>query len=452
QRSMMARLQPAAPDVLVEVRVHPHGRERCERHARAVRLHPGKLREDGAAALPRPVLDDDGLAERRPESLREQPRYQVGRLARRKPDENPGGLTALRLGKGGDAAEKREEEKPFHSDDSGRTQTYDVARSQSERAVDFVVVLAERGASAAHAARRFGKSRHHALHADVAEFRIGHAHNRLARGELRVGKDVGCVVDRREADFMTVETFAQLGKGSLPDLGAHNLIEGIAVFHARWIVGEGRVGEPRLQSERGAQAHKDALGGRGDRGPLAIFGAIDVARRRVLAAIAGTDANGPELVALNQEKIQSAQHRFRYGAIDLLSARLRIFLQPIERREDTHRPDQPADGIGDGISAMQRWATLLAAHAGEAAHRLEHAGEAGAVATGPRLPKAGDAQYGEPRVDVLKPGARDAPIVERAGAEVLDQDIAACDQLAKQGLAFGLAPIERDAFLVAVCD
>ena len=47
---------------------------------------------------------------------------------------------------------------------------------------------------------------------------------------------------------------------------------------------------------------------------------------------------------------------------------------------------------------------------------------------------------------------RDAPFVQRAGAEILDQHVVVRDQLAEQRLAVGLAQVERDAPLVAVGD
>ena len=52
--------------------------------------------------------------------------------------------------------------------------------------------------------------RHHALHAYCTQLRVGYADDRLAGLELRIGEDVGDVVDRREADLVPGEGLAQL--------------------------------------------------------------------------------------------------------------------------------------------------------------------------------------------------------------------------------------------------
>jgi hypothetical protein len=117
-------------------------------------------------------------------------------------------------------------------DYSGCAQPFEAVQVQTEGTVNLVVVLAKRGSCAAHRPRRDGKARHHALHADIAELRVGHADNRFTRSELRISENVRRIVDRREADFMPVQALAQLGQRALLDRSADDLVQRVAILHA----------------------------------------------------------------------------------------------------------------------------------------------------------------------------------------------------------------------------
>ena len=124
----------------------------------------------------------------------------------------------------------------------------------------------------------------------------------------------------------------------------------------------------------------------------------------------------------------------------------------VQGGQDSHRAEQAGDGIGNGIAEVQRPSVFLAADLREAAHRLEDPGEAWPPGIGTVLAEPGDPQDGEARIEALQPGSRDAPAVERARAEVLDQHVGVGHQPGKEIAAFGHAKIERDALLVAVGD
>ena len=313
-------------------------------------------------------------------------------------------------------------------------------------------MLAHGGAGLAHAARRFGEARHDALHTHAAQFRIGHANDGLARLELRIGEDIGDVVDRREADLVAGKSLAQLLQSELADGGADDLVQRVAVLHARRIGGKAGVGQQVVEIEGGAEADEDALRRGRDRGPFVVGGAIDIARRCILAAVARAGAHGAQLVVFDGEEFQRAQHGLGGRAVDLLATPFGMAHEVVQGGQNAQRAEQARHGIGNRIAQMQRLAAFLAADLGEAAHRLEDARESWPSRIGSVLAEARDAQDGETRIDRPQPVAGDAPAVERARPEILDQDVAADQQAAEQGAALGFAQVERDALLVAVGD
>ncbi len=86
---------------------------------------------------------------------------------------------------------------------------------------------------------------------------------------------------------------------------------------------------------------------------------------------------------------------------------------------------------------------------GEPAHRLGERAEAGARAVGPELAEPGDARDDQPRVGLVQPLGRQAPALEGAGPEVLDEHVGLGDQ-AQQQLGAGLGvEVQGDRPLVA---
>src|SRR6185436_20246973 len=75
--------------------------------------------------------------------------------------------------------------------------------------------------------------------------------------------------------------------------------------------------------------------------------------------------------------------------------------------------------------------------------------EAGASRVRPALPIAGDADHDQPRIDLRELVVTAAPLLQRAGSEVLQQEVGFPDQLVQNLLALRLTQIERDRLLVA---
>src|SRR5207249_918740 len=71
----------------------------------------------------------------------------------------------------------------------------------------------------------------------------------------------------------------------------------------------------------------------------------------------------------------------------------------------------------------------------DAAHRLRDIAEARPRPIRPRLPEAGDADHDEARILRPQPLRPEAPLLETAGAEILDQDVALPREAADQILS-----------------
>ena len=88
----------------------------------------------------------------------------------------------------------------------------------------------------------------------------------------------------------------------------------------------------------------------------------------------------------------------------------------------------------------------------EPAHRLGDRGEAGALRVRAGLPVAGDARDHEPRVRLEQLLGAEVPALERAGPEVLGEDVGVLDEREQQRLPLLGAQVERAAALVPRLD
>src|SRR6185437_12590598 len=85
----------------------------------------------------------------------------------------------------------------------------------------------------------------------------------------------------------------------------------------------------------------------------------------------------------------------------------------------------------------------------EAPHRFPDGAEARVLRTRSGLPEAGYADHDEARIDRRQLGPSEAPLLQGAGAKVLQKEVRLARELAQDGLPFRLAQIERDRLLVA---
>ena len=118
ERDRLEVLERVVADALVEVRVGDERRERGQHHGAAVGRRLGERGERDAAALPGPVLDDDGLAEGRSQALGEDARDEVGRLAGREAHQDLHDLAGLRVRRGAKARGGKCCEQTLHASSS----------------------------------------------------------------------------------------------------------------------------------------------------------------------------------------------------------------------------------------------------------------------------------------------------------------------------------------------
>ena len=105
--------------------------------------------------------------------------------------------------------------------------------------------------------------------------------------------------------------------------------------------------------------------------------------------------------------------------------------------------------VADRDADARRRRDRVADDVAQAAHRLADRAEAGAARVGPGLPVAGDADHDEARVGGGELLPAEVPFLERARAEILDQEVGLRGELEQEPLPLGLAQVERDRFLVA---
>ena len=113
---------------------------------------------------------------------------------------------------------------------------------------------------------------------------------------------------------------------------------------------------------------------------------------------------------------------------------------------------EPGDHVGERGRRQDRLAVGEAGARGIARHALDQRAEAGPVAVGPVLAPARDAHDDEPRVARVQHVRAEPHLLQRAGAEILDQHLARCGEVEQQLAAARLAQAQRDALLVARVD
>src|SRR3954469_6498741 len=127
------------------------------------------------------------------------------------------------------------------------------------------------------------------------------------------------------------------------------------------------------------------------------------------------------------EKTQHADHRVVEAGSDGVAAAGAA--AAYQRGTDPERGVEPGDQIADRRTGAQRRAVGLAGDAREAAHRLGDEIERGTVAIRPAVAEAGDVTTDEVGVQYFEPYRVESDAGENPGTEILDQHIAAGDQL-----------------------
>jgi hypothetical protein len=117
------------------------------------------------------------------------------------------------------------------------------------------------------------------------------------------------------------------------------------------------------------------------------------------------------------------------------------------------RPVRSREGSGQRIADRDAGARgrvgRIARHVAHAAHGLADRAVAGLLRVGPGLSVTGDTDHDEAWIDGAEHVVAQPPLLHRAGAEVLDEDVGPSDEPLDQGLTLRLPGIDLDRLLVA---
>ncbi|MNL05973.1 hypothetical protein D3C87_1265920 [compost metagenome] len=263
---------------------------------------------------------------------------------------------------------------------------------------------------------------------------------------MRVGHHVLGVKDaaRRDGvfDHQVFQFLNRQGRGPLADQNVQFRL----MLAARQVGGVARIGRQFGSTHGGAQAGEDGVLIGPDQ-VFAVRAGIDVRRRDF-----GQDrARAGALVAVDgvfrDHALHDLQHAFVQGAVDHLA--LTGALAVLQRRQRAHAAVGRRQRVADGYPHPRRGAVRLADDAAPAAHGLADAAEAGARRIGAGLAVTRDPHHDQTRVGLHEIGGGQAPLLQRAGTEVLDQDVGLGDQVTRRLLALGRAQIDGDGILVA---
>src|SRR5512132_216697 len=329
-------------------------------------------------------------------------------------------------------------------------QAREVVVSEAEQALQHLVgVLAERRAEAVDTARRFRQARNDvgedhrlALVADIEGDEIA------ARVKLPVAEDVGNVVERSGRRVVGVAALQQVGAAQRTAPVAHDLVDVAAVVEARSLLAV-EAGRGQLRPTHGfGEAGEHLVGGAGDRHPLAVLGREVAVGAAALDVWAVPLADRPVHGVSRRQLVGAAEDGFVQRGIDVLAAAGLLLVA--QRYEYADAAVEAAHIVAERRRAgCNRGAPRHASEIRETAHCVRDPRETRPVLIRPGLTVAGDAQHDQTGVDRPQHLPADAPLLQRAGAEVLAQDIGLLDQSLEQLDPLLAMQVDGHGFLVA---
>ena len=185
----------------------------------------------------------------------------------------------------------------------------------------------------------------------------------------------------------------------------------------------------------------------GDHDPLAVLGAVDVARRDPREPRTGRLAHEARLLVLQRGGLAHGEAGVDDARVHDLA--LRPVLAGDEREQDALERRLRGERVAEGDAGARRRLVRVAVDVAQAGDRLAGGREPRAVAVAAGLAVAGHARVDQPRVALVQVLGAEAPLLHRAGAEVLEHDVGGGGQLGGDALPLGLAQVERDGALVA---
>ncbi len=121
----------------------------------------------------------------------------------------------------------------------------------------------------------------------------------------------------------------------------------------------------------------------------------------------------------------------------------------IERLKDRLRCRHPSRDVADGNPDADR-AEVVAGHARQAAFRLHQQIVGLQFVKRPLVAVTGNRTGDQPGIFLSQLRHREAEPIDRAGRQILNEDISAADHLAENGAVMFLLQVEADRFLAAV--
>ena len=119
-----------------------------------------------------------------------------------------------------------------------------------------------------------------------------------------------------------------------------------------------------------------------------------------------------------------------------------------QRHHDRGRRGEGGDPVGEAERRQGRRPVRGTGHRGKTAHRLGESAETGPATIRTGLAEASDACDHEPGVAGVQLFRADAPVLERARPEVLDEDVGLGHEVQQDRLGLRLREIQRDRPLV----
>ena len=224
-------------------------------------------------------------------------------------------------------------------------------------------------------------------------------------------------------------------------------VDFVLIAAAGDMVDEPFVGGQLGSTHRRAQPAEDGVLIGGDHHPTAVGAAVDVRRRNAFQPSARRPADHSTRVVVGDGGLLHGQAGLGQRHIDDL---------PLAGDGTAIQRGQRALGgehSGQGVPKRERktwWrAAGEAVHVPQTADRLGHRGVTGLVGIRTGLAVAGHSDQNDARVALAQNLITQVPLLQCAGPEVLDDDVAALGEVTEEFPTAGRAQIERDALLVA---
>ena len=179
----------------------------------------------------------------------------------------------------------------------------------------------------------------------------------------------------------------------------------------------------------------------------AVAGRIDIGRRDLRQDRAGAFADMAGDRIFRHRRFHIGEHRLVDRRVDHLP--LAGLVAVLQRHQCAEAGVGGGERVTDRKAGPAGRAIRLAHDIAHAAHRLADAAIAGAVRIGAGLAIAGHADHDQPLVDRAQRLVIQTPFFQRAGTEILEQEVGFLDQPLDDRLAFLFSQVQRDRLLVA---